>query len=386
MTAALKKSFRPSFDTLEGREVPASVMLNAGTLTIIGDNTAEKFVIRQDNAGVHLQGGPNYANSAVQKIVINAGGGNDVVDLRTVRVPSTVYGGAGNDVLVGGDGSDTLDGGDGNDRLFGNGGYDYLYGGAGTDFFDDGSGTETMYGGDGADFTARVWAPGGVKVTDISQGQAPDCSFLAAMASGINSGINYASWISYQGYDANFMPCYDVKFIYQGGWHHETVRFDGTIQYVNVGGIMANDDPNTAVTSSKMSEYMSWTVLMQRALVQSFGNGAATNSDFALYTMTGNQTRYHLTTEANAKLTLVNALNNKIPVEAGITTNTLYGVDHHAFAVLGARGTWDNLQILVYNPWGKDGVGNQGDGNSDGYIWLSWNQFAYYFNGFSVRS
>lgn len=81
--------------------------------------------------------------------LINAGDGNDIVDLSSTRYTSTgikVDGGAGNDVLWGGAGADQLLGGSGNDSLLGAAGNDTLTGGAGTDsfLFAAGSGQDTI--------------------------------------------------------------------------------------------------------------------------------------------------------------------------------------------------------------------------------------------------
>lgn len=81
--------------------------------------------------------------------LINAGDGNDIVDLSSTRYTATgikVDGGAGNDVLWGGAGADQLLGGSGNDTLLGAAGNDTLTGGAGTDsfLFAAGSGQDTI--------------------------------------------------------------------------------------------------------------------------------------------------------------------------------------------------------------------------------------------------
>ncbi|MFO0827155.1 MAG: hypothetical protein U0572_03310 [Phycisphaerales bacterium] len=77
---------------------------------------------------------------------INAGDGNDVVDLTSTRFSYgdvTVDGGAGNDVLWGNAGNDTLIGGVGDDRLDGGAGNDTLIGGAGNDVLKGGAGVDT---------------------------------------------------------------------------------------------------------------------------------------------------------------------------------------------------------------------------------------------------
>ena len=74
------------------------------------------------------------AEAANDRLIVNALGGNDVVDasrLRAAAIQLTVDGGDGNDVLIGGAGNDTLLGGDGDDVLIGGRGQDILDGGPG---------------------------------------------------------------------------------------------------------------------------------------------------------------------------------------------------------------------------------------------------------------
>ena len=71
---------------------------------------------------------------------INAGDGNDIVDLTSTDLTITdtmvLNGEAGNDYLWASNGDDTLNGGDGNDTLFGGKGIDTLIGGLGSDIFE----------------------------------------------------------------------------------------------------------------------------------------------------------------------------------------------------------------------------------------------------------
>jgi Ca2+-binding RTX toxin-like protein len=71
--------------------------------------------------------------------VINAGSGNDIVDLTSANFILTnaveINGEAGNDTLWGSNGNDTVNGGEGNDTIFGGTGNDTLTGGIGFDTF-----------------------------------------------------------------------------------------------------------------------------------------------------------------------------------------------------------------------------------------------------------
>ena len=71
--------------------------------------------------------------------VINAGGGDDVIDLTSTNFILSqgvvINGETGNDTLWGSNGHDVIDGGEGNDTLFGGAGDDTLTGGDGDDVF-----------------------------------------------------------------------------------------------------------------------------------------------------------------------------------------------------------------------------------------------------------
>jgi Ca2+-binding RTX toxin-like protein len=83
---------------------------------------------------------------------VNAGGGSDqVVVGKTISIPVTMRGGAGQDLLAGGAGPDKLIGAEGNDRLIGGRGDDFLLGGEGDDVLIGGPGNDVMRGGFGED-------------------------------------------------------------------------------------------------------------------------------------------------------------------------------------------------------------------------------------------
>lgn len=66
-------------------------------------------------------------------------------------VAGTIYGEAGNDVIIGGDGNDTIYGGDGDDLITALGGNDIVYGDAGVDTISGSGSDDTLYGGSGND-------------------------------------------------------------------------------------------------------------------------------------------------------------------------------------------------------------------------------------------
>ncbi len=119
-------------------------------------------------------------DARLRGIRISAGAGDDTVTIDQsagrIAVPITVWGGAGDDVIIGGAGRDLLDGGagrdtlrggDGNDRLDGAAGSDRLYGSAGNDKLAGGDGDDTLTGqGDDATVAAATFGRSARTATD----------------------------------------------------------------------------------------------------------------------------------------------------------------------------------------------------------------------------
>jgi Ca2+-binding RTX toxin-like protein len=98
-------------------------------ITVAGD--ASHVDVLGLAARVHIAG----AEAAIDRLIVNAGGGDDVVTatgLTATAIGLVANGGDGNDVLIGGAGNDTLNGGPGNDTLNGGPGNDILDGGPGS--------------------------------------------------------------------------------------------------------------------------------------------------------------------------------------------------------------------------------------------------------------
>jgi uncharacterized protein GlcG (DUF336 family) len=120
----LRRGARPEVEPLEGRYAPATAALVGGTLTVTG--TAER-----DNLRVSLDEATNdlvvrsfaaevgrFDSAAVSAIVMEGGGGRDVLAVdRQVTQPSVLLGEEGSDILKGGGGETELDGGAGDDKL-----------------------------------------------------------------------------------------------------------------------------------------------------------------------------------------------------------------------------------------------------------------------------
>lgn len=138
-TRANRRSQQPqrtasAAEVLEIRQVPTTAVLQLGVLTITGSDQADNIAVTKSGSNLRVSGvATTFAASKVTSVVVNAGGGDDTVDLGAVTVSTQVFGGAGNDSLTGGSGKDSLKGESGNDVLRGNGGNDVLDGGADRD-------------------------------------------------------------------------------------------------------------------------------------------------------------------------------------------------------------------------------------------------------------
>ena len=162
-------------ETLEGRRfLSASLNTTTGLLTVTGTDNADHIVTTKNSTSKLLVTQSTFTPatgttkatwttthaafdaSKVKSILVNAGGGNDVVDLsgtwfRPLSIPTTINGGAGNDWLTGGNGADSIAGGAGNDRIFGLRGNDTLHGNDGNDLLVGGLGADKLYGDAGND-------------------------------------------------------------------------------------------------------------------------------------------------------------------------------------------------------------------------------------------
>lgn len=138
-----------SSETLEPRNMNASIAVNGNVLYIVGDDQ------RNDNAFVEAdvsfvkvviasrpEGNPTapatftrgrFANSSFSRIEFYGHGGNDSFSNFVSNKPVSAWGGEGDDRLSGGNADDDLYGGSGNDTLKGFAGNDGLYGGGGVD-------------------------------------------------------------------------------------------------------------------------------------------------------------------------------------------------------------------------------------------------------------
>ena len=123
-------------------------------LVITGTNGLDSITMYRNGSNLIVQDLGrrlgSFSLSSITELNIDARGGNDFVLVgNALRIRSTIYGGAGNDVLFGSGVNDSIFGGDGNDVLFGLMGDDLLDGGDGNDWLYGGLGTDTLIGGTG---------------------------------------------------------------------------------------------------------------------------------------------------------------------------------------------------------------------------------------------
>jgi Ca2+-binding RTX toxin-like protein len=129
--------------------------MQGGALVITGTAAADSIALGGAGGAITVTAngvGIGTFNS-VQRIVINAGGGDDTVSMPSVSLPAVIDGGTGNDRLTGGRGADDIRGGAGDDRLTGGFGADILSGQDGNDTLDavDGTPDKKVDGGPGND-------------------------------------------------------------------------------------------------------------------------------------------------------------------------------------------------------------------------------------------
>ena len=379
----IRKSVLLAPEMLEDRTTPTTATLSGGILRVMGTSGSESIRVIQTSSLLSVVGVRSFYSAGCSRIYVNAGSGNDTVDLRTCRIPASVnadngndliYGsqqgdyilaGGGNDLVYGMQGNDTLRGNAGNDRLFGNDGYDKLYGDENDDFLDDGNryGAESLSGGTGLDWNADVVAVSGAKFDDIHQRSSPTCGFLSSLSGLARTGTNFTQWIYYAGPSSSGVPIYKVAFWNTSSWYWQTVSFDGT-RY--------SSDPAPDV------EGESWVILMHRAWRAYTNTDGRCWPDKAIYRLVGRNATYQHYVVDSDFVRIRNAINsNQVTVTATpnrtLTTRRL--IRDHAYTVIATWGTGTNLWVQVRNPWGYDGGAETSGDAYDGLVWVTWYDF-----------
>jgi Ca2+-binding RTX toxin-like protein len=149
----------PTIEALEPRRLfDGSASLVGTTLTVQGTPNADTIVMGQNVSGyyfvtINQQPAQLFGTQVVTAIVINAGQGNDDIDVS--GLPSgapgvEIHGGQGDDTIVGSVNNDSIYGGAGNDSIGGGAGDDWITGGAGNNTLRGGGGNDTLVAGPGS--------------------------------------------------------------------------------------------------------------------------------------------------------------------------------------------------------------------------------------------
>jgi len=126
------------------------------------------------------------------KILLNAGKGDDVINMAGVQLRADVFAGAGNDYVIGTDGDDEIHGQDGNDTLIGGPGKDRLYGENGEDVLSGGEGNDLIDGGSGADKAYTGMGTDTLVSATAQEGEVPGlgmCDPCDELGKGIDLGL-----------------------------------------------------------------------------------------------------------------------------------------------------------------------------------------------------
>ena len=432
-------------EALEAREVPATGVLSGTTLTIEGTDAAETIRARVSGgqvsfADVVIRDGRRFTDSvslaALRSVVVRARGGNDIVNLSALNIPTQIWGGGGNDQLVGGSNRDTIYGDLGNDYIRGNGGNDWLvggegndviYGGAGDDFIsgdpgndrlngdsgDDrvsgGEGRDTLSGGAGTDrLDGHGYGAGRANTEanfDVFQ---DDFAYAKPLGNADTAAPVRKGEFNQTGLLAVFsaLNATDIRGAVKslGGRQYEiTLRGDHKTVRVKFDGSWTDNDPSPVGTST--AEF--WPILLFRARMQSFGvnpevfhtdaEWAKINSDSrgklfdpadALRQFTGRAVRTAGAAQMNFGSLQTLLSQGKVAVAVaytefmkpqnsqGIMSGVTYAVRQVFPDVAGRQ--W----IQLYNPLGSDTLtGKRVDNNpylpkgDDGLITLTWDDF-----------
>jgi Ca2+-binding RTX toxin-like protein len=150
--------------------------ITGGVLTFTGNSAGDKLVLRLKPGGatkVQADVGGNgtidfeFGRGLFTSIVVNAGGGNDVVLIKeafgvfTTTEATTLRGGGGKDRLTGGSGGESLSGGPGADKLVGRDGPDSF-------LWKSGDGNDAIDGQNGSD-TVNIVGSAGTDVQTLSE-------------------------------------------------------------------------------------------------------------------------------------------------------------------------------------------------------------------------
>src|SRR2546421_7530613 len=152
---------------LESRRMLSAPTLSHGVLTIQGTEFDDTISVNRNGDGLEVTVAHDIADgfigaadpitvtyplSAVRRIILEGGAGNDAITIgQSLKIPAAIAGGLGNDDISGGAENDSIKGGEGNDRIIGSGGDDLILAGKGDDSVTGDDGNDTLLGNQGRD-------------------------------------------------------------------------------------------------------------------------------------------------------------------------------------------------------------------------------------------
>jgi Ca2+-binding RTX toxin-like protein len=136
-----------------------------GTLTVTSDDAGDAITVGVTGANITAPGAAGVPNDGSVNLVVNAGGGNDNINISAPNFAGTpvVNGDDGDDTITGSNRTDAIDGGNGNDRITAGKNTvpaepETIHGGAGNDviIWNNGDGDDTNEGDAGVDETLVI--------------------------------------------------------------------------------------------------------------------------------------------------------------------------------------------------------------------------------------
>ncbi len=406
---------------------------NGGTqLAVYGTDGNDAITVTPVAGGLQIANGKwsKVITGKFNSVSVFGGKGNDVVTIAaSATIPAIIHGGEGNDTLNGGAGTDKIYGEAGTDSVNGGAGDDVIIsvgdsatdrsaGGAGNDAFwtdsgetiTDASAAENAGGyvhriagfvsyqttSKGKVRTARVgtnlngenladpllddasakyknfstsalFATSGPTADDIVQGYVGDCWYLSTLAAVAKTNANAIRQSVVELGDGT----YAVQFANANG-SKAFVRVDGDLPTTSWGGMQYAD-------MGKQNSV--WVAIMEKAYA-CFRTPTLTanyaNLDGGWMSEAFNDLGYTTTDKWSAKTgdELLTFIANELKAGKAVTmaiNNPVGGapvIGSHAYTVVrvdvDAKG---NKTLVLRNPWGVDGAGN--DGANDGYVRLT---------------
>lgn len=293
---------------------------------IEGGPRADYIQVMQTGGGIAVLGVTSFPLAKVQRVIIDGNGGNDWIDARTVILPTTIHGDAGNDTIFGGPRS-------------------IVGGGLGTNYLD---GAVSLPSTSGVDFLARQWAAHGYRAADLMQGGAGDCSIFAT---------EYGLFLR------GAYP--DIRYLGYGRY------------YVHLGGGPGSDGITQTVTflgfaSSSEAQYAPGNftgLLIERAASQSMGGNLTMWPDEWIQVLYGVEpdTRWGFGGAdwyAYVRIALAQGHTVVVSTFDGAVDHHLVGGHAYTLTVAATNGL-----VTGRNPWGVDGMQPSGNPN-DGFVTL----------------